>query len=86
MKSKRTPKTRTIYGLKCPNCGDEIYSLYRHDFTECKCGDCFIDGGQDDCRRIGFKDVMPTTVKKRVKIADFEIAAKIKHISNSIRD
>jgi len=41
--------------LKCLTCNDIIFSTFRNDFRYCKCGDCFVDGGQDYFR-IGFKD------------------------------
>jgi len=37
-------------GLKCLKCDDVIVSNYRHDFKFCKCGNIFIDGGDDYCR------------------------------------
>ena len=40
---------------KCTKCGDEIYSSSRHDFTECKCKNIFVDGGQAYIRH-GFSD------------------------------
>lgn len=40
-------------GLKCPECGDEIFSDYPHDWKTCKCGLIFIDGG-DDYMHAGF--------------------------------
>ena len=33
--------------IKCKNCGDVIESKYRHDYKECSCGSCFVDGGHD---------------------------------------
>lgn len=36
-------------GLKCPECGDKIFSYYRHDWKTCKCGLIFIDSGDDYC-------------------------------------
>jgi hypothetical protein len=41
--------------IQCVSCEDVIQSKYRHDFVSCKCGDIFIDGG-DDYTRIGCKD------------------------------
>jgi hypothetical protein len=32
--------------LECPKCHSLIESKYTHDFKECKCGECFIDGGR----------------------------------------
>lgn len=37
----------TQQGVRCKKCGDEIYSNYRHDYMECKCGSVSIDGGLD---------------------------------------
>lgn len=37
--------------IKCPECGDYLVSLYTHDFRECSCGKCSIDGGYDYLRR-----------------------------------
>jgi len=38
---------------RCRQCGDEIESLFRHDFKWCSCGDIFVDGGFDYLRRGG---------------------------------
>ncbi len=32
-------------------CGDEIESKHRHNFIQCKCGACSVDGGHDYLRR-----------------------------------
>ena len=37
--------------IRCNICGDEIESTYRHDYVECKCGACAVDGGHDYLRR-----------------------------------
>jgi len=42
--------------IRCPDCGDEICSLWQHDFQPCRCGNTFIDGGFSYCR-IGGKDL-----------------------------
>lgn len=34
------------HGLKCPDCGDEIYSNYNHDYRQCKCKLLAVDGGR----------------------------------------
>lgn len=34
-------------GLHCLICNDKIYSKSTYDFVRCKCGDCFVDGGQE---------------------------------------
>lgn len=37
--------------IRCNICGDEIESNHRHDYVECKCGACVVDGGHDYLRR-----------------------------------
>ena len=37
--------------IRCNICGDEIESKHRHDYVECKCGACAVDGGHDYLRR-----------------------------------
>ena len=37
--------------IRCNICGDEIESKHRHDFVECSCGACAVDGGHDYVRR-----------------------------------
>lgn len=37
----------------CNKCDDFIFSAHRHDFRECKCGNIFVDGGQEYIRRGG---------------------------------
>ena len=34
-----------VNAIKCLKCGDTIYSRAVHDFRQCSCGECFIDGG-----------------------------------------
>lgn len=36
--------------IKCLKCGDIIESTHRHDFVQCSCGACFVDGGHDYMR------------------------------------
>ena len=33
--------------IKCPVCGDSVFSRATHDFRHCSCGGCFADGGFD---------------------------------------
>ena len=33
--------------IKCLNCYEIIESKHRHNLVNCKCGNCYIDGGQD---------------------------------------
>ena len=37
--------------IRCNICGDEIESKHRHDYVECSCGACAVDGGHDYLRR-----------------------------------
>ncbi len=37
--------------IKCNHCGDIIESTDRHNYVECKCGACAVDGGHDYLRR-----------------------------------
>lgn len=65
-------KKKLIEGLKCPKCGDEIYSMHRHDFRYCKCRYCFIDGGRDYLRA-GWgcdgdtSNELPITISKEIQ-------------------
>lgn len=42
--------------VQCRKCEDIISSSHRHDFKYCKCGEIFVDGG-DDYLRVGAKDL-----------------------------
>lgn len=48
-------------GIQCQDCKDIIFSEYQHDFKECKCGKCFVDGGFS-YQRVGFYDKIPLRV------------------------
>lgn len=37
--------------IRCNLCGEEIESRYRHEYVECKCGACAVDGGRAYLRR-----------------------------------
>ena len=41
--------------IMCNNCGDIIESTYIHDYKQCKCGKCSIDGGHEYLKR-GFQE------------------------------
>jgi hypothetical protein len=41
--------------IQCNLCGDIIESTYRHEYVECKCGVCVVNGGHDYFGRC-FKD------------------------------
>lgn len=42
--------------IRCKKCGEEIVSNSRHDYVECKCGACAVDGGHDYLRRCGDRE------------------------------
>jgi len=37
--------------IQCKLCGKIIESKHVHDFVQCKCGACAVDGGHDYLRR-----------------------------------
>lgn len=41
--------------IMCNHCGDIIESTYIHDYKQCKCGRCSIDGGHEYLKR-GFQE------------------------------
>ena len=38
--------------IQCKLCGDIIESTDSHEYVQCKCGACAVDGGHDYLRRI----------------------------------
>ena len=46
----------TKNAIQCKFCGDIIESKYRHDYVECKCGACAVDGGKSYLRRCGYPE------------------------------
>ena len=60
-----------LKAVKCPKCGEIIYSRAHHDFHYCSCKTCFVDGGFDYFRYSGPADselyvVTLRTTKKRL--------------------
>lgn len=47
-----------ISAIKCPSCGDIVYSRARHDFRSCSCSEISIDGGFN-YTKICYKKVFP---------------------------
>ena len=45
----------TKNAIQCKLCGEIIESKHVHDFVQCKCGACAVDGGHDYLRRC-FRD------------------------------
>lgn len=37
--------------IQCKLCGEIIESKHNHDYVECKCGACSVDGGHEYLRR-----------------------------------
>ena len=37
--------------IQCKLCGEVIESTYRHEYVQCNCGACAVDGGHDYLRR-----------------------------------
>ena len=37
--------------IRCNLCGQEIESTYRHEYVQCGCGSCAVDGGLEYLRR-----------------------------------
>ena len=64
-----------VNAIRCPECGDVIYSRTRHDFRNCSCGNVYIDGGLDYIR-VGGK------ASPNVKVFELEIKATKKELYN----
>ena len=58
-----------VNAVKCPKCGEIIYSRSHHDFHYCHCGNCYIDGGFE-YTRIGAKEDLD-----KMKVFPFEVNA-----------
>lgn len=50
MNEKIPPKKLIRNKIQCLKCGDVIESKHRHDWVQCSCGACFVDGGHDYMR------------------------------------
>lgn len=55
-------KDGRVNGIECPQCGKLLWSKYGHDFQECPCGACYVDGGQSPYYRIGGTNVKRVTI------------------------
>ena len=62
-------RTKTIkhIGIQCLKCKDKIFSLYRHNFRSCSCGEVSIDGGFDYTRIVGNEKYWKS-IKKNFKV------------------
>mgnify|MGYP006935492993 CR=1 FL=1 len=63
-------KYRYKTGVQCPECGDKIFSMYRHDYKHCSCGLQTVDGGDDYLKYslATYKGKVTKIVKKRFPI------------------
>lgn len=39
--------------IQCNHCKDQIFSAFRHDYKQCRCGKVAVDGGQVYLKRSG---------------------------------
>jgi len=55
---------QTVDAIRCPTCGDTVFSRSRHDMRWCSCGSVAIDGGRDYVKICAQEGVvpMPTTL------------------------
>lgn len=64
----------TVNAIRCPKCGEIIYSRAHHDFHFCHCGNAYIDGGFDYVR-IGAKEGLDD-----IKVFQLEIKSNKKEL------
>jgi len=62
---------------KCLDCEDILESKHRHDFVKCKCGNSFIDGGDDYFRGGGSIWPLPDEELKADAILNDEFYAAL---------
>ncbi len=61
--------------IKCRRCGDIIESKSRHDYVECSCGACFVDGGLDYCRIGGYPEDYESLTEYE-KVPEYKVKLK----------
>lgn len=61
MDKREMGKWRYQQGVMCQQCDDIIYSVMRHDWRHCMCGDISVDGGRAYLK-IGYTDLPAKTV------------------------
>lgn len=64
--------------VQCKLCGDVIESKYRHDFVRCKCGDIFVDGGNDYLRMGSETDIHNAVLLPNDAHIDKDSSVKVK--------
>jgi hypothetical protein len=47
------PMRITRNAIECNRCGETIESWHEHDYKQCKCRSCSVDGGLNQLRRSG---------------------------------
>ena len=70
--------------IRCKKCGEIIESHYCHDYKECSCGNCAVDGGHQYLRRCfaekdGFEELSETR-----EISDEESTLKTESMKRSL--
>ena len=70
--------------IRCKKCGDIIESYYCHDYKECSCGSCAVDGGHQYLRRCfveidGFEELSEVRV-----ISEEESKLKMESMKRSL--
>lgn len=89
-KIQEPEKERNMYiasnQIVCNNCGDSIFSMHRHDFVTCNCGQCSVDGGQAYLKRVGsgFKDISISIEQEAINAMVKDIAASMESGRNPL--
>ncbi|MBQ8907438.1 MAG: hypothetical protein IJY71_02500 [Clostridia bacterium] len=58
--------------IKCKRCGEVIESKDCHDFVQCRCGACAVDGGHDYLRRCYLGEDSYIELSETVEVAEEE--------------
>ena len=71
--------THIIKGVRCSRCGEEIFSMHRHDYVTCRCGATMVDGGSAYIRAGGEPEMEaegggPTIVRRQSKVGQVPTA------------
>lgn len=61
-----------VSAIKCPSCGDLVYSRARHDFRSCSCSEVAIDGGFD-YTKICFRNLFPERINLDLDLSYTEL-------------
>lgn len=65
-----------VNAVRCPKCGDLIYSRARHDFNYCSCKNTAVDGGFDN----EYLRIMCTEGIENIKVEKIEVYATPKQL------